>query len=166
MGLDPESNAHALSLWGRWVRDRPVLYHGTRCHQAILSSDVLRAAAVGDRCVSLTRSPLVATYFAMLSRDKPDDGGAVLAFDRISLASRYAIDVRHCSDWDGCGHGPDHTMFDEAEEAIWQDIKNVSRFVIAVIPIAATFPPIPDLDFASHPPLSVSRQLPDEGGEG
>lgn len=137
-GLDPQANAMAFSLRERWVRSRPVLYHGTRYSKAILASGVLKIAPFGDCCVSLTRRPEVATYVAMSDRDDDEGFGAVFILDRRSLSGRYAIDIRHCGCWDGCGHGPSPRMFDEAEEAIWRDITDLHRHLVDVVRIDAT----------------------------
>lgn len=138
-GLDPVSTGVAHGLRRHWVTTRPVLYHGTPTGGDILRANTLIIAPYGDRCVSLTRRPEVAAYFAMMTRDGPHDG-AVLVIDRQLLATRYAIDVRHCGFWDGCGHGPEPWKFDEAEEAVWSSISDLSRYLIDVVKISAMFP--------------------------
>lgn len=141
-GLDAFATSHALGLRDRWVRDRPVLYHGTRYFNAIRATDTLRRAPFGDLCVSMTRRPEVACYVAMSDRDDDEGLGAVLVLDRQKLQARYQIDVRHCACWDGCGHGPDPWMFDEAEEAIWQDIVRLRRYLIDIVYIDEVLPAV------------------------
>jgi len=86
----------------------------------------------------MSRLPEVAVYSAMLPRDGQHDGG-VLILDRNALRFRFHIDVRHCGDWDGCGHGPAYSDFDEAEEAIWSDVPDLHRYLIGVVPITESF---------------------------
>ena len=59
-----------LALLARKLtRNRDVLYHGTRYRHSILKMEVLFRPEVGDDAVSLTRSPEVAAYWALLKRD-------------------------------------------------------------------------------------------------
>lgn len=155
-GFDPKSDAVAARLRHHWRRDVPALYHGTDALGMILAQNTLRIAPHGDRCVSLTRSPAVAVYFAMLHRDQEPDAG-VLILDRRRLNARYALDVRHAFDWDGCGNGTAPHEFDEAEEAVWTDIHGLDRFLLGVVPIHEKF--TPDDVFAGGPALSSSALM-------
>ncbi|GHC79550.1 hypothetical protein [Limoniibacter endophyticus] len=116
----------AIRLRDRWVRNRPVLYHGTRYIDAIVESNSILCAPYGDTCVSLTRRPETAIYFASLPRDDEDERGAVLILDRQKLQAAYRIDIRHCDCFGGASN-------DEAEEAIWKDVVDLRRFLIDVV---------------------------------
>lgn len=131
-GISPISTRIAIDLRHCWPKDKPVLYHGTPRCSDVLSSDCLLASDFGDMCVSFTRRPEVAVYFAMMARDAPHDGG-VLVLDRRLLASRYPIDLRHCDCWGPYAVNAD----DEAEEAIWANVTDLRQYLIGVVPIAA-----------------------------
>jgi hypothetical protein len=95
--------------------NRDVLYHGTRYRHSILKMEVLFRPEVGDAvfAVSLTRSPEVAAYWALLKRDNDEGRGSIFVFDRQSLASRYKIQFNPEVYWLS-----DTTFHDEAEEQI------------------------------------------------
>src|SRR5881392_46849 len=72
-------------------RGRNAIYHGTRHPQEVLRSGKLKPDRSG--AVSLSRSPEVAAYFALLLGDEIDPWvPAVLVLDRSSLAQSYRID--------------------------------------------------------------------------
>src|SRR3954452_22131622 len=89
-------------------RGRNAIYHGTRFPQEVLRSGKLKPDPSGK--VSLSRSPEVAAYFALL----PDDGvirwsPAVLILNRTSLVQAHRLEPwRYGEDWD-----------DEQEEVVW-----------------------------------------------
>jgi hypothetical protein len=95
---------------------------------SILRTGVLFAPGLGK--ISFTRSPEVAAYLALQKRH-PDEGrGAILLFDRNALGCRYAIIPVH-EKWVEVGGRYWH---DEAEEEVWTDIVNISRYLIGHVP--------------------------------
>lgn len=108
-------------------RGHEVLFHGTRLPHAIIREDRIRMSPSGQLAVSLTRSPEVAAYWAMLERDHEDGEGAVLVLDRRILQTRYRLEPFHDPVWDLLGEA------DEAEERIvGRDLEEISSFLIGV----------------------------------
>jgi hypothetical protein len=108
---------------------RAVLYHGTRYPTSILRKGVLFSPEPGLGKVSLTRSPEVAAYWALMERC-PDEGrGAILLFDQNALRCRYKIRAVH-EKWVKVNGGHWH---DEAEEQS-PDIANIARYLIGYTP--------------------------------
>jgi hypothetical protein len=101
---------------------RAVLYHGTRYPNSILQTGVLFRILRSAGKVSFTRSPEVAAYFAVRPNDFEERRGAILVFDRNALACRYAI-----------APAREPAFFDEAEEEVWANIVNISRYLIGHI---------------------------------
>jgi hypothetical protein len=99
----------------------PVLYHGTRFHNAILNSGWLLRPLLGDKCVSFSRQPSVALYMATLERDDDEGVGRVLVIDREKLAARHRIYPR-CNAFE---------FREEAEEAVWEDVRLHKGIVLA-----------------------------------
>jgi hypothetical protein len=123
----PETRRLA-NLARKMAGGRAVLYHGTRYPTSILRTGVLFAPGLGK--ISFTRSPEVAAYWALQKRH-PDEGrGAILLFDRNALGCRYAISPAH-EKWVEVSERYWH---DEAEEEVWTDIVNISRYLIGHVP--------------------------------
>lgn len=122
-------------------RDRQWLFHGTRYPEAILAGNALRCPKLprlpgqhtepemGYECVSLTRSPDVASYWATLERDDDERLGAVLVFDRSVLRTRYKLECCHDPVWSEIAFG----RHDECEEQVWQDIKPLRSYLAGVV---------------------------------
>lgn len=102
------------------------VYHGTRHPSAILSSDRIKCATMGDKHVSLTRSFDVAVYWATMDRDDDEGVGSVLVLDRSKLEKDLDHLVPFVS-YEGAE--------DEQEEACMSDLVNLSRFLVAEVPI-------------------------------
>jgi hypothetical protein len=103
---------------------RNVLYHGTRYAKSILRTGVLFASG---GVVSLTRSPEVAAYFALLPRDDDEGRGTILIFDREQLRCRYriySVEEREVTLW---------YRHDEAEEELWGDVTDISKYLIGFV---------------------------------
>jgi hypothetical protein len=105
------------------ARDRNALFHGTRYARSILRTGVLFFSIPGEPRAAFTRSPEIAAYWAFLKRDDDEACGAILILDRKSLNQRYTIKRR------------DDVLrtFDEEEEAIWENVTNVSQHLIGFI---------------------------------
>lgn len=111
---------------------RAALFHGTRMPHRVIASGVLRASA-RPAAVSLTRSPDVAAYWAVLPRDKPDEVPAVLVLDRNALRCRFHLEPYHDFVEPAVG------LLDEMEERIWdRNIFNLRRYVIGVALLPGT----------------------------
>src|SRR5262245_15296188 len=108
--------------------DRDALYHGTRCAELILKTDVLFYSDPGAPKVSFARSPEVAAYFALLERDYDEGRGSVFIFDRQSLARRYKIEANPKVDWH-----TDTLFHDEAEEEIWANVIDIGNHLIGLV---------------------------------
>lgn len=107
------------------LKTKPVLFHGSRYGNAILTSGWLLAPTMGDRCVSFSRNPAVALYMATLDREFDEGHGMVFVIDRMILLSRYRIYSR-CNGF---------KYRDEAEEAVWQDVKLINGLVLETLVI-------------------------------
>jgi hypothetical protein len=114
---------HMLARLARQIgRGNDAIYHGTRLPQEVLRLGKLKPD--GNGAVSLSRSPEVAAYFALL----PDDGivrwsPAVLVLNRSSLVQTYRLEPwRYGEDWD-----------DEQEEAIWGRTVSFRRHLLGVV---------------------------------
>lgn len=103
----------AFSTLKGFLGNTPVLFHGTRYANAIVSSGWLLAPTIGDKCVSFSRNPAVAIYMAALEREVDEGQGTVLVIDRTILSSRYRLYTR-CNGFE---------FRDEAEEAVWRDVR-------------------------------------------
>ena len=103
-------------------RGRDAIYHGTRHPQEVLRSGKLKPDGSGK--VSLSRSPEVAAYFALLLGDGIVPWSpAVLVLDRSSLTQSYQIDPwRYGEDWD-----------DEQEEVVWGRTIGFRRHCLGVV---------------------------------
>jgi hypothetical protein len=115
------------SLARRMAMNQNVLYHGTGYPQSILRTGVLFASDPSDPKVSLTRSPEVAAYFALLPRDDREERGAILIFDRERLRCRYRIypvQEREVEIW---------YRHNEAEEELWGHLIDVSNYLIGFV---------------------------------
>lgn len=103
-------------------RGHDAIYHGTRVPIEVLRMGKLKPD--GNGAVSLTRSPEVAAYFALL----PGDGivrwsPAVLVLNRSSLVQTYRLQPwRYGEDWD-----------DEQEEVIWGRTVTFRRHLLGVV---------------------------------
>lgn len=103
-----------------------MLFHGTRFANAIANSGWLLAPTLGDRCVSFSRNPAAAIYMAALERDVDEGQGTVLVIDRNVLHSRYRLHSR-CNAF---------VFREEAEEAVWQDVKLTKGLIIAQVKLS------------------------------
>lgn len=113
-----------------------VLYHGTRYASQILSDNTIRLPPSGYTMISLTRSPVIAQYWAELERDGDEQRGAILVLDRDKLRTRYRLEPFH-DPW--C----DDAAFikDEMEEMIWgRPIVNLRRYLLEVRWLSACSP--------------------------
>jgi hypothetical protein len=110
--------------------NRDVLYHGTRYRHSILKMEILFRPEVGDAvfAVSLTRSPEVAAYWALLKRDDDEGRGSILVCDRQSLASHYKIKCNPQVYWHS-----DRIFHDEAEELILDDVTKIGNHLIGIV---------------------------------
>jgi hypothetical protein len=113
----------------KMAANQNVLYHGTRYTQSILRTGVLFASGQG---VSLTRSPEVAAYFALLPRDDCEERGAILIFDRERLRCRYRIDL-----FEG-GKVDIYHRYNEAEEELRGDLTDVGNYLVGLVSEPAT----------------------------
>lgn len=116
---------HAFSILKDFLGKGPVLFHGSRYAQAITSSGWLLAPTLGDRCVSFSRNPAVAIYMATLERDVDEGQGTVFVVDRNVLASRYRLYTR-CNAFE---------FREEAEEAVWQDVRLTKGLILDQITV-------------------------------
>lgn len=110
----------AFSILKGFLGKTPVLFHGTRYANAIVSSGWLLASRVGDKCVSFSRNPAVAIYMATIEREVDEGQGTVLVIDRDVLSSRYRLYTR-CNGFE---------FREEAEEAVWQDVRLTRRLIL------------------------------------
>jgi hypothetical protein len=121
-----EEQKQLAALARQMAMHRNVLYHGTRYAQSILRTGVLFASDPGLPTVSLTRSPEVAAYFALLPRDDCEDCGAILIFDRERIRRRYRIYAIE-------GEVIIYYRHNEAEEEVWGDIIDVSKYLVGFV---------------------------------
>jgi hypothetical protein len=106
-----------------FLSSKPVLFHGSRYGNAIIESGCLLAPTLGDRCVSFSRNPAVALYMASLERDFDEGQGTVFVIDRTALSARYRLRSR-CNGFE---------YREEAEEAVWQDIRLFKGLIIGQV---------------------------------
>src|ERR1700722_16600624 len=108
------ADKQALSAKAREIaRGRDALFHGTRYGELILASGFLKAAQVGDNCVSFSRSPEVAAFSAALPRYDDEGSGAILILDPASLRTQYKLEC-HADDWERNGQ-----IVDEFDERVY-----------------------------------------------
>ena len=115
---------HVFARLAREIgRTHDAIYHGTRFPQDVLRSGKLNPDHITHK-ISLSRSPVVAAYFALL----PDDGvvrwsPAVLVFNRSSLIQTYRLEPwRDRED-----------LHDEQEEVIWGRTVSFRRHLLGVV---------------------------------
>jgi hypothetical protein len=125
-----ERNLAALAR--KLAMNRNVLYHGTRYAQSILRTGVLFASDPVDPKVSLTRSPEVAAYFALLPRDDCEERGAILIFDRQWLRNRHRIYPIEKREFEM------YHRHNEAEEELWGDLIDVGNYLVGFVSESAT----------------------------
>jgi hypothetical protein len=119
---------HLASLARQLAMDRQVLYHGTRYAELILKTKVLLRSAAGDQKICLTRSALVAAYFALMPRDDDDGCGSILVFDQPSLNCRYKIEPVSEVYWHT------ETLFhNEQEEEIRENVTNINEYLVGLV---------------------------------
>src|SRR4051794_24343343 len=115
---------HVFARLAREIgRGHDAIYHGTRFPQEVLRSGKLKPDQITHK-ISLSRSPVVAAYFALL----PDDGvvrwsPTVLVLNRSSLVRSYRLEPwRDGEDW-----------HHEQEEIIWGRTVAVRRHLLGVV---------------------------------
>jgi hypothetical protein len=124
------ADKQALSAKAREIaRGRDALFHGTRYGELILASGFLKAAQVGDNCVSFSRSPEVAAFSAALPRYDDEGSGAILILDRASLRTQYKLEC-HADDWERNGQ-----IVDEFEERVYFRDVEIGSHLIGLVTV-------------------------------
>lgn len=133
--------------------DDDLLYHGSALPNLILESGMLKRAELGYRCVSLSRCPDVAKYFATLEREGLEEEMAgTFVFRRADLISAGYKLIPF--------HDPLFGKYarDEQEEQVWGDIPLNTGLLLRVdrFPFSTKITPPPlfdDCNLATEGPL-------------